>query len=248
MDLKVPYAEEDQAEALGARWEPSRRCWSVPDGLDLQLFRRWIPEGNSGVPGLNLRSLETYVVTASRRCWHCDQVTIVAGFLMAPGFEDFSVWEDELDGQGRWGGGEGWCFAFHIDALPSPIAAQAIMRAPRYRRAFSQATRNSYWANHCSECGSLQGDGHLFEDLGGPFVPRDADDLASLKAFRVKGVFEAAGSFGHVVEAALTLPGVRAGSTIRPPTAPDRQPATSKTMGAAILRTVRRWLGRRSSD
>jgi hypothetical protein len=36
MDLKVPYAEKDQAEALGARWEPSRRCWYVPDGLDLQ--------------------------------------------------------------------------------------------------------------------------------------------------------------------------------------------------------------------
>lgn len=243
MDLNVPYAERDQAEALGALWEPSRRCWYVPDGLDLQPFRRWFPEQTSSLPGSNLRSAETYVVTAPRRCWSCEQTTTVAGFLMAPGFEDFSVWEDDLDGQGRWGGGESWCFAFHIDALPSPIAAQAIMRAPRYRRAFSQATRDSYWANHCSECGALQGDVHLFEDLGAPFLPRDAHGLADLKAFRVKGVFEAAGSFGHVIDDALKIPGVRAGTTVRPPAAPASRPAPPKTIGAVILGTVRRWLG-----
>lgn len=248
MDLNVPYADRDQAKALGARWEPSRRCWYVPDGLDLQPFRRWIPEQGSSFPGSNLRSAETYVVTAPRRCWSCEQTTTVAGFLMAPGFEDFSVWEGDLDGQGRWGGGEGWCFAFHIDALPSPIAAQAIMRAPRYRRAFSQATRSSYWANHCSECGALQGDSHLFEDLGGPFLPRDAHDLAVLKAFRVKGMFEAAGSFGHALDAALAIPGVRAGSTVRPPTTPETRPVPAKTLGAVILGTVRRWLGHGSSD
>lgn len=228
MDLNVPYAERDQAEALGALWEPSRRCWYVPDGLDLQPFRRWFPEQTSSLPGSNLRSAETYVVTAPWRCWSCDQTTTVASFLMAPGFEDFSVWEDDLDGQGRWGGGAGWCFAFHIDALPSPIAAQAIMRAPRYRRAFSQATRSAYWANHCSECGALQGDVHLFEDLGGPFLPRDARDLAELKAFRVKGVFEAAGSFGHALDIAAEISGVRAATTVRPSAAPASRPAPRK--------------------
>ena len=246
MDLNVPYAERDQAEALGALWEPSRRCWYVPDGLDLQPFRRWFPEQVASLPGSNLRSAETYVVTAPRRCWSCGQTTTVAGFLMAPGFEDFSVWQDDLDGQGRWGGGEGWCFAFHIDALPSPIAAQAIMRAPRYRRAFRPATRGSYWANHCSECGALQGDVHLFEDLGAPFLLRDARDLADLKAFRVKGVFEAAGSFGLALDIAPEISGVRAGTTVRPPAAPASRPAPPKTIGAVILGTVRRWLG--SSD
>ena len=116
MDLNVPYADKDQAKALGARWEPSRRCWYVPDGLDLQPFRRWIPEQGSSLPGSNLRSAETYVVTAPRRCWSCEQTTTVAGFLMAPGFEDFSVWQDDPEGQGHWGGGEGWRFAFHVEA------------------------------------------------------------------------------------------------------------------------------------
>jgi len=247
MDLKVPNAEKDQAEALGARWEPSRRCWYVPDGVDLLPFRRWFPEQGPGAPGLNLRSQETYLVTAPGRCWRCQQDTVVAGFLMAPGFEDFSVWEDDPDGEGHWGGGEGWRFAFHIDALPSPIAAQAIMRAPRYRRVFSQATRNAYWANHCSTCEAPQGDFHLFEAPGGLFVPREGQDLAGHRAFRVKGVFEAAGSFGPAVDAATTIPGVRAGSAAGPSIAVGAGSA-AKPAGVSILAKIRQWLSRASSD
>lgn len=241
MDLKVPNAEKDQAEALGARWEPSRRCWYVPDGVDLLPFRRWFPEQDPGVSGLNLRSLETYVITAPHRCWRCQQDTVVAGFLMAPGFEDFSVWEDDPDGQGHWGGGEGWRFAFHLDALPSPIAAQAIMRAPRYRRAFSQ-TRSSYWANHCSDCEALQADLQLFEEGAGPFVSREDNDWSGHRAFRVKGVFEAAGSFGRSIDDATAIQGVRAGSATGPSVTAEVRPMAKPTR-SSILARVRRWLG-----
>lgn len=247
MDLKVPYAEKDQAEALGARWEPSRRCWYVPEGVDLLPFRRWFPEQDPGVSGLNLRSLETYVVAVPYRCWRCQQLTIVAGFLMAPGFEDFSVWKDDPDGQGHWGGGEGWRFAFHIDALPSPIAAQAIMRAPRYRRAFSQATRSAHWANHCSECEALLSDSHLFEERDGPFVPREDTDWSGHRAFRVKGIFEAAGSFGRPIDDATAISGVRAGSASSSSVVIAGRP-TTKPAGFSILQTVRRWLGRAPTD
>ncbi|HWU13442.1 MAG TPA: DUF5710 domain-containing protein [Caulobacter sp.] len=247
MDLKVPYAEKDQAEALGARWEPSRRCWYVPDGMDLLPFRRWFPEPDPDVAGLNLRSLEAYVVTAPHRCWRCHQTTIVAGFLMAPGFEDFSVWKDDPHGHGHWGGGEGWRFAFHIDTLPSPIAAQAIMRAPRYRRVLNHAARSAYWANHCSECEALQGDVQLFEEPDGPFVPHADKDWSGRRAFRVKGVFEAAGSFGRSIDEATAISGVRAGSASSPSVAIAGRP-TTKSTGFSILRSVRRWLGRTSGD
>lgn len=43
--LKVPYAEKDEAKALGARWNPTRKCWYVPDGKDTAPFARWIAEG-----------------------------------------------------------------------------------------------------------------------------------------------------------------------------------------------------------
>ncbi|MGX4642550.1 DUF5710 domain-containing protein [Massilia sp. SYSU DXS3249] len=40
--LKVPYAEKDEAKALGARWNPTRKCWYVPDGKPSEPFERWI--------------------------------------------------------------------------------------------------------------------------------------------------------------------------------------------------------------
>jgi hypothetical protein len=43
--LKVPFAEKDQAKALGARWDAAQKKWYVPNGVDADLFARWRPEG-----------------------------------------------------------------------------------------------------------------------------------------------------------------------------------------------------------
>jgi len=40
--LNVPFAEKDQAKALGARWNPTRRRWYVPDGVAPEAFAAWI--------------------------------------------------------------------------------------------------------------------------------------------------------------------------------------------------------------
>lgn len=45
--LKVPYAEKDEAKALGARWNPTRKCWYVPDGKPSEPFERWIDAGKA---------------------------------------------------------------------------------------------------------------------------------------------------------------------------------------------------------
>lgn len=39
--LTVPYAEKDAAKALGARWNPTRRRWYVPDGVATEPFAKW---------------------------------------------------------------------------------------------------------------------------------------------------------------------------------------------------------------
>lgn len=46
-DLNVPFAEKDEAKALGARWDPARKSWYVQD-KDLAPFARWLREGASG--------------------------------------------------------------------------------------------------------------------------------------------------------------------------------------------------------
>lgn len=42
--LNVPYAEKDEARALGARWNPGRKRWYVPTGTALDPFQKWLKE------------------------------------------------------------------------------------------------------------------------------------------------------------------------------------------------------------
>ncbi|EPY00218.1 zincin-like metallopeptidase domain-containing protein, partial [Magnetospirillum fulvum] len=39
--LAVPFAEKEQAKALGAKWDRKAKAWYVPDGLDAAAFARW---------------------------------------------------------------------------------------------------------------------------------------------------------------------------------------------------------------
>jgi len=49
--LNVPYAEKDDARALGARWNPTRKRWYVPDGVDPAPFAKWQADaGGAGSP------------------------------------------------------------------------------------------------------------------------------------------------------------------------------------------------------
>jgi hypothetical protein len=45
--LTVPYAEKDEAKALGAKWNPKRKCWYVPPGVALEPFEKWLKESGS---------------------------------------------------------------------------------------------------------------------------------------------------------------------------------------------------------
>jgi hypothetical protein len=47
--LNVPYAEKDAAKTLGARWNPTKRRWYVPDGVATEPFAKWI-DGTADVP------------------------------------------------------------------------------------------------------------------------------------------------------------------------------------------------------
>ncbi|MFB9242552.1 hypothetical protein IV454_05320 [Massilia antarctica] len=48
--LKVPYAEKDEAKALGARWNKDSKLWYVPDGVDAAPFQRWVLKGAAPGP------------------------------------------------------------------------------------------------------------------------------------------------------------------------------------------------------
>jgi hypothetical protein len=39
--LTVPFAQKDEAKGLGARWDPARKLWYVPEGVDTAPFQCW---------------------------------------------------------------------------------------------------------------------------------------------------------------------------------------------------------------
>jgi hypothetical protein len=43
LNLKVPFAEKDQAKKLGARWDAVRKVWYVEGKEDVAPFSRWSP-------------------------------------------------------------------------------------------------------------------------------------------------------------------------------------------------------------
>lgn len=47
INLQTPFAEKEQAKALGARWDATKKTWYVVDVEDLTPFIRWIPEGST---------------------------------------------------------------------------------------------------------------------------------------------------------------------------------------------------------
>jgi Domain of unknown function (DUF5710) len=45
--LNVPFAQKDEAKALGARWDAVEKKWFVPSDKDITLFARWQTESGA---------------------------------------------------------------------------------------------------------------------------------------------------------------------------------------------------------
>jgi hypothetical protein len=40
--LNVPFAQKDEAKALGAKWDAAKKKWYVPPGVAVEQFERWM--------------------------------------------------------------------------------------------------------------------------------------------------------------------------------------------------------------
>lgn len=51
--LNCPYDEKDEAKALGAWWDTSRKQWYVPAGQDEAPFEKWFPASKKKMKSSN---------------------------------------------------------------------------------------------------------------------------------------------------------------------------------------------------
>ncbi|HJV24056.1 MAG TPA: DUF5710 domain-containing protein [Aromatoleum sp.] len=64
-NLKVPFAEKDQAKKLGARWDAGRKIWYVEGKDDVSAFSTWSPTPHDAAtavpPKQQTQQSKTYV-------------------------------------------------------------------------------------------------------------------------------------------------------------------------------------------
>lgn len=170
--LLVPFAEKDQAKALGARWDGHLRTWYLPDGLPSEPFSQWLPP----VDRWNVRSRWYWIVTSETVCWKCERPTL-AFTLAVPSGHETSEGDDVGD---AWVSHDHLVLLSYITDVSTEVLEETGRSCVGWANDFSRTTQSCYWMNHCRSCGMKQGDFSLHSEPGGAFFPLHERDLTLL--------------------------------------------------------------------
>jgi hypothetical protein len=197
INLAVPFAEKDDAKRLGARWDKDRKVWYVPEGVDVSLFARWLPnEAN-----ITVRARSHFIARSATKCWACNKLTSVYGFVLPSGHEILEFGEEE-DAPDIWCRYDEPAIVYYISNLQQAVVDRIRSFTKRYRVAYSKTTRSSYWMNHCEHCGMKQGDFEMYCEPGGAFYPTDDTEASAIILNKFAEPFSCDGStaYGHLIE------------------------------------------------
>lgn len=197
IDLNVPYVEKDEVKSLGAKWDPGKKVWYVPEGVDPQPFARWLPSVSDD--DLSVRANHYYIGQTSKACWKCQKQTRVFGFLLDEDHELLTDYECpdsdrlilswELVGEPM--------TVSNIQHLSDSVQKRIGELTRNFYPDTSQTARGQYWMNHCERCSAKQGDFYIHEEPGpGGFFPTEAKEARQVKLYRVDEPF-AIGSGAH---------------------------------------------------
>ena len=75
-ELDVPFSHKEEAKALGAKWDRTKKIWYVPSGVNPEPFAEWLP----GIDRSDPSAPYIYLVLGKRECWKCHKETSVAAF------------------------------------------------------------------------------------------------------------------------------------------------------------------------
>jgi len=195
VDLKVPYAEKDEAKSLGARWDPTKKVWYVPGHLDAGRFEKWfMPE-----PDVDVRSASYYIVESPTTCWKCGETTRAVTFMLPAGHESYEPSSNDGESYfpGYWRILQQPTMLSYVTVIPSSVAKRAVSISAHYRIDFSKTTNSSYWMNHCERCGMKQGDFMMHCEPGGAFFPMSEQEAQQMILHAFAEPFEARATEGY---------------------------------------------------
>ncbi|WP_085639935.1 MULTISPECIES: DUF5710 domain-containing protein [unclassified Pseudomonas] len=211
IDLKVPYAEKDQAKLLGARWDAQAKTWFVPEGVSTEAFARWLPRpeepGLEHEPEFYLRSPYYFILQSSTECWKCYCPTRVFSFKLPEEHEQFEYAEEDEDtgfslesGLGYWVSHGVRVGLSNISTLSPSVIKQLRTYSTRYQPDHSKMAGAIYYMNHCEHCSAKLGDFFMHSEPGGAFFPMSAQAASSMTLHLINERFDGNGSVGWATE------------------------------------------------
>lgn len=174
--LNVPFAEKDEAKALGAWWDPAKKQWFVKNKKDYPKFQKWILSADE--EECMVLCDHFYIVEGVQTCFKCKKPTKVMGF----GIENFFTFYQE-------GVEPEYCEGeIHISSSLEPLSKallEYLKKTYNYYYGYSKFTNSNYYGHHCDNCGILQGNFYLFSEVDSPFFIDGPEAAKALRLFRV---------------------------------------------------------------
>jgi hypothetical protein len=146
-------------------------------------------------PDVNVRSQTYYVARTTVPCWHCGLSTQLLALAMPQNHEtlhmDTRGGADDRPDVDTWQRANLHAFLFYVEYLPDGVQGRLSHISQFFRLAYSAATLNSYWANHCEYCGTLLPDHELHCEPDGAFMPSTEVAAANIRLLQIHEPFEA---------------------------------------------------------
>jgi hypothetical protein len=144
----------------------------------------------------NLRSPTYYLVQSITRCRHCGGSSGVVALALPPSHEvltevspDDIVHPVNLPTE-SWEPAGANALLLYVTNLSRAVERQMSRMAPLFRRSASEATHNSYWANHCEHCAGLLEDHELHCEPEGAFVACSEGAASAIQLTAIDEPFE----------------------------------------------------------
>ena len=192
-ELDVPFSRKEEAKALGAKWDRTKKIWYVPSGVNPEPFAEWLP----GVDRSDPSTPYIYLVLGKRECWKCHKETSVAAFGI-PYRTDNDEGIAIAHAPNKAGhiaidttNANALAIVPALGCVPGEIRDYLSKRCG-YKPVGARASKAPSLGNTCTSCGALQGSRYLFEEPTSPFALTAINKLPALEFVRV----EVAGVFG----------------------------------------------------
>lgn len=167
LKINVSYSEKDVAKSRGALWNKDHKSWYVPDYRDINDFLQWIDLEHISI----VVKSPIFIAKSSRSCYRCFECTPV---IALASLKFMALDDSNEDGYSFYETGY-----FSFFSMPTYVDPdfQTLLKEhfPYFKQGYSRTVGGMYWANHCINCGALQGDFHMHFEPGAEFWPIDVE-------------------------------------------------------------------------